>query len=748
MKKITFLFIICVLISVEPFFAQEIKKAEDLFRLSLEEFLDVEIVSVSKKTEKYATAPGTVYVVTAEEINMYGFLQLQDALKYIASVYLYDPHSWVWGGQRGLVSNFSQTLLMINGREVNNIIAQEGFISRQFATHNIERIEVMATPGSALYGANALAGVINIITKDANIDFEGFEVSQEFGSYNTIASSFVFGKKFGDISIKGSIRQFNSSETDLLDFVKDTVNYSKGWADNKYANQYLKYYKNPSEARPINFQLDYKGLYFGMNYYFNKQSHGLEKLRWNYTDGEDIREMKVLYGGIKKQISEMISLSIDYQHISSFMWGRYHSGFWPITRLQSNSNVDIYQIPENVSTSSGTILNGIDEIKGYYNSFAHYLIDQSIIDSENITSTDIQRYFNHIYTNKNSRGSQRQKLNMFLNLCSGKRTTIDFGYEFDNVDYVGLAVSDAGVNLGASYDIPLDLSKREEVYTSYKHSLYAQVNHTFIKNTLWLVAGSRFDNQNHYGHTFNPRCGLIIQPSKKDIVKFMYGEAYREPNVFELSSNTNLSPAKLRSFEANYSHNFGTSARISLAGYHNIVSDFIGSVGSIIGTGIGKVEKQKATGSEFRFDLKTGKLISFVNGAFIFDIHQDVYDEIQNKTERSEVLSIPKEKINIGISHPVYKKLSASILYSYVNKYEAISGNTAIVDPYTVDAINDLKFTLHWMDIDLNDLKLNGFITINNLLDQEYYHPNIRRSGTHKFLQDGRNIHMRLIFSI
>ena len=125
----------CVFASEEEITQEtEIEESTDaLFDLSLQEFLDVEVVSVSKKKENISTAPGTVYVITEEEIRLYGFRNLQEALKYVPSVYLYDPHSWVWGGQRGFVSNFSQTLLLINGREVNNLVAGEGFISRQFS---------------------------------------------------------------------------------------------------------------------------------------------------------------------------------------------------------------------------------------------------------------------------------------------------------------------------------------------------------------------------------------------------------------------------------------------------------------------------------------------------------------------------------------------------------------------------------------------------------------------------------------
>ena len=79
--------------------------------------------------------------------------------------------------------------------------------------------------------------------------------------------------------------------------------------------------------------------------------------------------------------------------------------------------------------------------------------------------------------------------------------------------------------------------------------------------------------------------------------------------------------------------------------------------------------------------------------------------------------------------------------------YDAIggsSGNTIRIDP-----ANDLSATLLIHGVRFSDkLKLNLYISVKNLLDQEYYHPNIRRSGTEKFIQNGRYLTMRLTMKI
>ncbi len=291
-------------LAVSAFADQREEALQELLALDIEDLLAVNVTTVSKKSESALLAPGTIYVITEEEINRNGWRFLQDALKTVPSIYLYNPQSWVWGGQRGLVSNFSQTLLMINGREVNNLIASEAFISRQFATYNIKRIEVMASPGSALYGANALAGVINIITRDADPNYSGVEIALDYGSFNSRGVSFTFGKRLGAWRFSGSGMAYASDEADFTKFVQDTENFSKGWADNSLAAKSINAYENPSASQPLNLQIDYQDFYLGVNYYKNRQSHGQEKLRWDYTRGEDYREMSLFYGGGNTQIKD------------------------------------------------------------------------------------------------------------------------------------------------------------------------------------------------------------------------------------------------------------------------------------------------------------------------------------------------------------------------------------------------------------------------------------------------------------
>lgn len=711
--------------AVQPLTDQSGPDLEEMMDMDVADLLNIQIITVSKELEDSFLAPGTIYVITEDEILRNGWRFLQDALKSVPSVYLYDPHSWVWGGQRGFVSNFSQTLLMINGREVNNLVASEGFISRQFATYNIKQIEVMASPGSALYGANALAGIINIITKESDPNYTGLETGLNYGSFNSGSTSFTFAHSIKDFRFRGSGMFFRSDEEDYSSFVRDTNDFSRGWEDNQLANKSIDDYENPSKSLPLNFQVDYKDIYAGVNYYYNRQSQGLEKLSWDYTEGEDHREFALFYGGINKEIREDMKIKLEYQHTKSWFWGRYYPGLWPASRLQTSDSVNVFTWAP-------------DDIVDPNVSFAQNLINNGYIDPDNITEEDIEKYFTHIYSNKNSDGSTRQRVDLQFDWQINDKIGLISGYTYDRLDYIGLAVTDAATGEGASFDVPLDTSKREDVYDSFKHGWFAQIKDEIFDDKLWGTLGVRYDHQNFYGGTINPRAALVWQPLKGSILKFMYGQAFREPNVFELSSDPGVQPAKLISYETSYSQQLGKMVRFFCTSYYNKVSDFLGSVGSIIGTGVGQVEEQRVMGTEFRIDAKYKDWHSFINGSIILDAEQDIVDEQTGGKSTQDLLSISRNRINTGITYNFYDNYAFSLLHSFTGSYEALSGNPNVTNTFRIGSANEVNATLSMDSVRVFDHDLSGYFTITNLTDSEIYHANIRGSGPHKFLQDGR----------
>ena len=129
-----------------------------------------QVTSVSKTSESLREAPATVVVVTGEEIERRGYLDLEQLLHNLPGFDVNrtngDIYSHVY--QRGYFDEFnSRLLLLVDGVEQNDLTQGTQYLSRQYPLTNIDRVEVVYGPASTMYGANAYTGVISVITKDA-----------------------------------------------------------------------------------------------------------------------------------------------------------------------------------------------------------------------------------------------------------------------------------------------------------------------------------------------------------------------------------------------------------------------------------------------------------------------------------------------------------------------------------------------------------------------------------------------------
>lgn len=140
---------------------------DELLDLSLEALMDTPVVSLSKRSQSIATAPSAVYVITQEELRNSGATNIPDALRMVPglTVARIDANKWAVSS-RGFNGRFANKLLvMIDGRTVYNpAFSGVYWENNDVVLEDIERIEVIRGPGATIWGANAVNGVINIIT--------------------------------------------------------------------------------------------------------------------------------------------------------------------------------------------------------------------------------------------------------------------------------------------------------------------------------------------------------------------------------------------------------------------------------------------------------------------------------------------------------------------------------------------------------------------------------------------------------
>ena len=141
-----------------------------LAQLSIEELMEIEVVSVSKKGERRWKAAAAVHVITNEDIRRSGATTLMEALRLAPGVQVGRVDSNVWAvSARGFNGRFANKLLVLmDGRSIYTSAFSGVFWDAQDTMlEDVDRIEVIRGPGGTLWGSNAVNGVINIITKEA-----------------------------------------------------------------------------------------------------------------------------------------------------------------------------------------------------------------------------------------------------------------------------------------------------------------------------------------------------------------------------------------------------------------------------------------------------------------------------------------------------------------------------------------------------------------------------------------------------
>ena len=182
---------------------------DDLYDLSLQDLMKIEIVSASKKAESTFDAPLSSTVVTKSEIEASGVTTIEEALRLVPGMIVreetngnFDTH--IRGNDNLPPGNFTffsmnnMTLVMIDGRPVYNYANGGTFWETlPISLVDVERIEVVRGPSTALYGPNAVTGVINIITNKSSDKPVSAEGSIEAGAVNTSLAAFTWEQPYG-----------------------------------------------------------------------------------------------------------------------------------------------------------------------------------------------------------------------------------------------------------------------------------------------------------------------------------------------------------------------------------------------------------------------------------------------------------------------------------------------------------------------------------------------------------------------
>jgi iron complex outermembrane receptor protein len=544
-----------------PGVAIAVGNEDSLWDTSLEELGQIRVVSIASGTETpLDKAAAITSVISADDISAMGATDLDQILETVPGLHVNHSDQTFSSKYifRGITSSFNpQALLLVNGIPVTTMMyGNRGNVWGGMPIKAIERIEVIRGPGSALYGADAYAGVINIITKSAQ-DVQDTVVGARTGSFNTRGGWVEAGKQLDGVGVSFVLEY---QETDGW---RETIRHDD------QTNFDIAFGTSASLAPgPVNTSVDQLDARVDVSA-DNWQLRAGFQDRGNVGTGPGIAQALDPEGRYSSQ-----RFNTDY----SYRWQEVVDGLDVEARI---SYFNITQKPENnivlypPGAFSGTFPDGFIGSPGYKENQVRFDLSSIYSDlDDHRVLTGVGAFWADLYE-----------------VTESKNFNPDFSPK------------------GSVEDVSDDSSQvwmPEEARTNYY--AFVQDEWQFAQN--WqLVSGIRYDHYSDFGSTINPRAALIWATTDTITTKLLYGRAFRAPSLNELyaannpiaGGNTDLDAETIDTFEIALSHQVTSQLLYGINVFYYEIDDLITAepLSGPISTEYRNTGKRKGHGAEF-----------------------------------------------------------------------------------------------------------------------------------------------------
>lgn len=525
---------------------------------------DVTVSIATGSKQSLRRAPAVATVITAEDIADMGATDLDEVMRSVPGIHvsrsgsLYAPLYII----RGVYSQFNpQTLILRNGIPMTTMfVGNKGNVWAAYPVEHIARIEIIRGPGSALYGADAYAGVINIVTKTAE-DALGTRVGVQAGSYSQRSAWINHGGKLGPFSVAAFV---HAGKTDgfrrVVEADAQTLNDAQFGTDVSFA---------PGRTNVGNESLDANlDLSYG-----NWRARAGYKGRDNVGTGTGVNSALDPYGKMK---STRFNADVSWTN-PQFLpnWGAGVT----LSYLQYSQRLSSYL---RLYPAGAVLANG---------AFPEGMIGAP------------------------QTWERQTRLSAFMTYTGFDAHRIRFGAGYEDLDLYrteeyknfttpsGAPVPTGSINLYAGDQSFMAPQRRLVRY------MYVQDEWQFAPD--WaLTAGVRHDNYSDFGSTTNPRLALVWDAAHNVTAKLLYGQAFRAPSFNEefsinnpvVRGNITLKPETIRTLEAALSWQVRRDLRTNLNLFRYEMKDIIRTVPDPVRPGSGAYANtggQDGTGLEF-----------------------------------------------------------------------------------------------------------------------------------------------------
>lgn len=685
--------LIFLIIFLQLLFCAQAQTVEELFDMSLEQLLNAEVSVASRKEESWLAAAGTVYVIDRQAINQFGWRDMKEIVAAIPNMDIFYQWSWLPGGQRGFTGNMASTLLLIDGREVQNLLANEAFMMNNFPAHRIERVEVLMGPNSTLYGGNAAQGVINIVTR-LNSDESVTEVGGILGEVGTRQAHFLSTGQYQQLQygLSGSWFSSDLNYQSLRQFVFDDERFSRNPGLDALRDRDSRRFRNDEENMTFDLRLNYQQYYAGADITRTENISGIERVAVDFVTGDDSRRGYSLWF-----LGRNFEPADDWQ------------GFVEISQFREYKEKDRQKI------------SGLDVATSY-----------SELD---------------VFTEREDIGpSYRWRLRSQFSYQQSPERHWIFGYDGWRTD-IGSKVKYVATDTGIDKRIPTSWPVDKE--ESDKHAIYGQLAQQWQLEggaQFNLTAGLRYNQQDFTDSAWLPRINAVYQPDINSAWKLTYGEAFRPPTIFEFDgvADENLASQTMDMWELNYSRGWRwqeITFSNAFAVYSMQAANFYQKTFNV-STGTWRTDvtgKQRVTGAENLLRWQSERWQGFFGARFVSPDETVINGE-------STVLDIPRTKLKLGISYQWTEHWRLAMFVDHFAKNQTaankLDGTELMIEQ--IPAWTTVNFHVLSEGWELNSYQRITFgIYIENMFDREYYHSNPRGTSPFQFIQPPRNVRLQ-----
>lgn len=630
---------------------------------SLEDFYgDEDFVSIATGTKKAIhKAPSVATVITADDIKSMGANSIYEALESVTGIHIYPSNL------DRMKPNFSirgihtaenpQTLLLVNGERTTYEYTGSRWQQFNLGINLIERIEVIRGPGSAVYGADAFSGVVNIITKGTD-SVSVKEVGIKAGSFNTKSSWINYVNS--DAPLKYSFNaQWSKTDGDSNRVVQTDAMHGFGLGFLSNAPGAL---DTKIESIDLHTQLSYQGFSASAWYLENKGGTGAGAAQ--ALSNADIEKTKALTLNTSYQWDINPALNMDFSvHYQTYDDDTYFVIF--------PSGMALPRAFDNQGAPSA------------FTVFTDGLIGQPIAHEKYYGTNLVTIYSGFEQHNIRAEVGYRYSEAKPEELKNFGPVVLDGTEDFKDNTLTNVR--------GTPYIYMFD-QDRELYFLSLQDEWELAADWEF-------TAGVRYDYYSDFGGAFNPRLALVWQTQHNLTTKLLYGEAFRAPSFQELYAinnpvvlgNPDLEPEKIQTTEIafDYRPNFDWQLMVSLFYYQS--EDLITYISNNDGTNVAQnAGSQDGYGAEFEAHWKPSDSLHIKAGY--------TWQNSEDHDSKQTIADAPEQTFDVMFNFDVSKNLSMHFDTRWImNRQRLISDPRADIEDYNWSNLSaSYKLTNEW----------------------------------------------------